>query len=166
MKARKRNLQSQATDAQRKIERLTKHVAHLDHMMALARKVTGRDSVEACALASLCGPLLSTQRYRAQQELNDATFSFGCLQQLLRDGKCYLSRFERDCDMMQSFSVRQCNSLESAIRYRDSVYEGAEGPCSVRPLTREEYDEAKPCEETRDLALEAHEDGHPHVIYT
>jgi hypothetical protein len=43
----------------------------------------------------------------------------------------------------------------------DSIYEGAEGPGSIWLSMPED----KVAPEFRDLALEAFEDGHPHIVY-
>ncbi len=45
-------------------------------------------------------------------------------------------------------------------RDRNSMYEWADGPCNLTPCHPEDLPESY----SRDLAMEAYEDGHPHVV--
>lgn len=72
----------------------------------------------------------------------------------------------RDCDGVQySGQVQYVKAtLEDVTKAIDHELEWADGPCN--------YVIAKPSEvvdvkyESRDLTMEAHENGHPHVLYT
>jgi len=68
---------------------------------------------------------------------------------------CDCSRWENRRERVVPANVRD---VEAAL---DDIYSGAEGPMSLwldRPS-------ARPPESHRDLALEAFEDGHPHVVF-
>lgn len=73
-----------------------------------------------------------------------------------------LCKWERDCDMCEGTSKRLVEATASAVQESmDHDYEWAEGP--VRHWLARPSDEFE--SEFRDRALEAYEDGHPHVIY-
>ena len=80
-----------------------------------------------------------------------------------RNGELSFNVDSMDCDCYRVQSSRNVPafppvSIEARINYE---YDGAEGPTSVwidTPIEQE-------TRESRDLALEAFEDGHPHVIY-
>ena len=71
----------------------------------------------------------------------------------------------RDCDGSQSDGYTELldAGYYSTQKFIDNLYEGADGPIW--------YEYAKPSDaenitvETRDLALEAYENGHNHIIY-
>ena len=80
-------------------------------------------------------------------------------------GKLALVWSGRDCDGVQySGQVELVNANIAAVtKAVDHTYDWADGPCNFyieRPSVarRLTYD-------SRDLVMEAHEDGHPHVIY-
>jgi len=68
-----------------------------------------------------------------------------------------------DCDCVQYHYERNipAPTVIAFERDRDSMYEWADGPCNLG--IGEPVDE--PENHSRDLALEAYEDGHPHVVY-
>jgi hypothetical protein len=82
------------------------------------------------------------------------------------DGKIWYTMWQRDCDM--------CEGTDGPYQMEANVFvwqkmvnrdqRGAEGPMSHSILTAAEAEEFKP--ESRDLALEAFEDGHPHMVST
>lgn len=77
-------------------------------------------------------------------------------------GKIKVIESGRDCDSVEySGLMRTCDAtLEAFEELHDSISEYADGPfhLAIVPWTTEvEY-------ETRDLVLEAHENGHPHHI--
>ena len=82
-----------------------------------------------------------------------------------KDGdKLYVRVWSRDCDMCEGTSRHtipaSVMAYEQLCNYE---YEYAEGPVSITIMTKEENEEYKP--HFRDRALEAFEDGHPHIIY-
>lgn len=69
-----------------------------------------------------------------------------------------------DCDSTQySGHLRKCEATVAAFyKLYDEVGSWADGPFSLWPVTEEEREEIRP--QSRDLALEAYEDGHPHSV--
>ena len=74
----------------------------------------------------------------------------------------YISSMDCDCSRTQSARHMLVPSLVEAWRILERIYEGAEGPTSAYFCEVADYPEWV---EHRDLALEAFEDGHPHVVY-
>lgn len=71
----------------------------------------------------------------------------------------------RDCDMAQwdnNVTVLPANTLK-VERWIENLYEWADGPRWWRITTLSEAASLRAS--SRDLALEAFEDGHPHVVY-
>jgi hypothetical protein len=71
-----------------------------------------------------------------------------------------------DCD--HSYWEHPCkyDNIFHAEKCIDSAYEDAEGALTFTRITRDEYDRCKERGNvSRDLALEAHENGHPHSIH-
>jgi hypothetical protein len=68
-----------------------------------------------------------------------------------------------DCDCVRT--TRACRSKNGYTFLKDceAIYEGAEGPEHIQVVSRKEYEDHTT--QTRDLALEAFEDGHPHNVY-
>jgi hypothetical protein len=68
-----------------------------------------------------------------------------------------------DCDCV-SYSYERnipAPTVMAFVRERDSMYEWADGPCNLgigKPVE-------EPYSHSRDLAMEAYENGHPHVVY-
>lgn len=73
-----------------------------------------------------------------------------------------LCTWSRDCDMCEGTSVRLVEATPKALaEAMERDFESAEGP--MRHWLQRASDEFEP--EFRDGALEAYEDGHPHIIY-
>jgi len=70
----------------------------------------------------------------------------------------------RDCDCVQySGYMHKCEAtLAAYYKLYDEINSYADGPFSLRPVTEEEREEIRP--QSRDLAMEAYEDGHSHVV--
>jgi len=67
-----------------------------------------------------------------------------------------------DCDCLKYVHSYLLAAVPFAVeRWIDESYEAAEGPLCVGV----EHPDKLPENESRDLALEAFEDGHPHVVY-
>jgi len=68
----------------------------------------------------------------------------------------------RDCDCVQytHSATRTGLTLIAFERERDSIYSWADGPCYVSLCRPDEL----PGNHSRDLALEAFEDGHAHIV--
>lgn len=79
------------------------------------------------------------------------------------DGKVAIIVTSTDCDWTRA---TYCHLLDPAelFSYIDQLYEDAEGPTNwhiERPSDTKDFRSS-----SRDLALEAFEDGHPHLIYS
>lgn len=81
------------------------------------------------------------------------------------DGKVAVEIWQRDCDMAEFTRMAVIDATTEAYhKLEDAVAQNAEGPYTLRVLSPVEAAAFKP--ESRDRALEAFEDGHPHVIYS
>lgn len=81
-----------------------------------------------------------------------------------KDGKIWIQDGGRDCDMCESTSAPY-PIPGGAFSYQHRLhmlYEWAEGPVWMWPVKPDQIEEAE--YGSRDLALEAFEDGHPHVV--
>ena len=79
------------------------------------------------------------------------------------DGKISLNQSGMDCDCSKftGGSIEFTTPRRKIERTIDQIYNDAEGPQSVWI----DYPSRKQTNTSRDLALEAFEDGHPHVVY-
>jgi hypothetical protein len=84
---------------------------------------------------------------------------------LAEDGKVAVVYNERDCDMVQSNGNVEIlpASAVAFIRWLDKKLEWAEGPVNWELYSPSETVGIE--QTTRDLVMEAFEDGHPHVVY-
>jgi hypothetical protein len=87
------------------------------------------------------------------------------IKECAEDGQVATVWSGRDCDCVQyECEVRCCEATPQAVEaLADRVYEWADGPCGFyieRPSVASQLRYS-----SRDLAMEAYEDGHPHVIY-
>ena len=80
-----------------------------------------------------------------------------------KNGKIKIIESGMDCDCVQySGRVYRCPAtVVAANQIIERIYAEAEGPVSWRIASPDE----KIVYSSRDLAAEAHEDGHPHVVY-
>lgn len=97
-----------------------------------------------------------TERAMRAQRLAECTDS---------DGLVAMYEWGRDCDMCESSSMRRRKM--SVMRWEQmerDMYESAEGPCSLYPITPEEAEEFEP--EFRDRIAEAWDNGNtsPHYV--
>jgi hypothetical protein len=85
--------------------------------------------------------------------------------ELQEEGSIAVMWSGRDCDGVQySGSMRMVAAdPASVIRHIDETYEWADGPCSWTLMRPSEA--IKVLYQSRDLTLEAFEDGHPHGLY-
>jgi len=81
------------------------------------------------------------------------------------DGRMWVSESGMDCDCVRySGSMHECEATLAAFyKLYDETNQWADGPFSMYPVTEAERAEIK--YESRDLAMEAYEDGHPHSIH-
>jgi len=81
------------------------------------------------------------------------------------NGKLYLVESGRDCDGVQySGTTHSCKADPWALRaLEDGIGEWADGPFSLNLIKHEDLDEVEYT--SRDLTLEAFEDGHQHILY-
>lgn len=80
-----------------------------------------------------------------------------------QDGKVQIVVDQMDCDCVRWTSSSEVDAnLMAVMRHYDRIFNDAEGPVYgvsiVKPEVKVEY-------RSRDLALEAFEEGHPHVVY-
>lgn len=72
--------------------------------------------------------------------------------------------WQMDCDCSAWTTLNEIKpSYYEYEKLRDSVYDGAEGPVRFSFLEPEMTDTWE--SESRDLAMEAHENGHDHIVY-
>ena len=69
-----------------------------------------------------------------------------------------------DCDCVRFTDKTSFSTLLAYKVWEDRLYEEAEGPMWHHRCSKKAYDEFET--ESRDLALEAHENGHPWVVYS
>ena len=69
-----------------------------------------------------------------------------------------------DCDCVSFTDKTSFSTLLAYKVWEDRLYEEAEGPVWHHRCSKKAYDEFET--ESRDLALEAHENGHPWVVYS
>ena len=82
---------------------------------------------------------------------------------LLENKPVYAIVWSRDCDCCEATHAQRWGSERQFQNWRERFYEGLEGPGSVTRCSKEEYKEFEAS--TRDLALEAFEDGRgSHVL--
>ena len=82
-----------------------------------------------------------------------------------QDKKAYLEESGMDCDCVRYTGQVHCirATLGAYTRLLDGIEDGAEGGFNLWFITEEE---AKVTQySSRDLIMEATEDGHPHVVY-
>lgn len=80
------------------------------------------------------------------------------------DGRMFVTESGRDCDGVQySGQVHECDAnLRAYEKLYYDINEWADGPFSLYPITVAERNEV--IYQSRDLAMEAYEDGHPHSL--
>jgi hypothetical protein len=82
-----------------------------------------------------------------------------------RDGKIGFVRSGMDCDCTKYYSERVMDGFSSVAafkKWRSDYHDSLEGPDHSYFVSP---DKITPQSHTRDLAAEAFEDGHPHVVY-
>ena len=77
----------------------------------------------------------------------------------------YYHESGRDCDGVTSSCVHKYKNALQAYEAIESAYNWADGPVYFTKITKAQYDTFEPVP-SRDLVLEAFENGHPHIIYT
>ena len=116
-------------------------------------------------------PVLSpenTSRLRYLRFMRDQRISALELRERLArfavDGIVNVSISGMDCDCVQYAHCRQVSAdFDEYCAWVDDSYEWADGPMTISIIS---CDAAETFEDySRDLALEAYEDGHPHVVY-
>lgn len=82
-----------------------------------------------------------------------------------KDGRLYVEESGMDCDCVKYSGI--LHTIEPTFRAWDKlneqVYMDAEGPFYLRMVPADRLQEIK--YSSRDLAMEAHEDGHDHIVY-
>jgi len=81
-------------------------------------------------------------------------------------GMMWVTESGMDCDCVQySGHMHKCEATLAGLeKLYYEINAWADGPFSLHPVTEEEREEIRL--QSRDLAMEAHEDGHPHVVST
>lgn len=82
------------------------------------------------------------------------------------NGKIGIIRSGMDCDCTKYHheeTLTIANSVQALKRWDDVRQEWLDGPESVHFVRPDQIDRSN--DYSRDLALEAYEDGHPHVVY-
>lgn len=81
------------------------------------------------------------------------------------DGKIGVLIWSRDCDMVEGHVawIAEVDTAAKLDAWIERRLESAEGPMSFTLVSVREAEDFLPS--SRDRALEAFEDGHPHVIY-
>lgn len=99
------------------------------------------------------------------EKINDRAHMHFVMHKHIRNGQIGLLVSGMDCDCVQfSYgSVVSVNSLAELEKHIASMYEWADGPLNVTYTTPEKASKYE--RQSRDLALEAFEDGHGHVVY-
>lgn len=69
-----------------------------------------------------------------------------------------------DCDHASTTFVKRFGSHRELNRYLAEIWEWAEGPTYYHQITMAQYIRRKGKSVSRDHALEAHENGHPHCV--
>lgn len=82
----------------------------------------------------------------------------------LSDEPVYALHWSRDCDCYESTTRHAYSNGKEYLQDVSRSYEDAEGPQAWTIVTKEYYDAFE--ESHRDLAMEAHENGHDHVVYS
>jgi len=86
------------------------------------------------------------------------------IQENTEDGQVALHIWQMDCDCASWEQYKILPAIPVAVnRYIDRLYYDAEGPVRISFILPSETDE--PLAPPRDHALEAFEDGHPHVVH-
>lgn len=91
------------------------------------------------------------------------------LEHRVHEGIIYVWETGMDCDCVQFGGLRKITVPEGedivAVfeAWENEQYDGADGPLSHAIITYERAQEVQPY--SRDLAAEAYENGHPHVVY-
>ena len=107
---------------------------------------------------------LSAERRNRLEELRAKWDLRARLEKHAVDGYVYVCVRQRDCDMAEWTERHKVEATHTAFgAFMERLYEDAEGSVWWSWMTPEEYDNFQ--RESRDLALEAFEDGHPHVIH-
>ena len=100
--------------------------------------------------------------YRLQRKRESRLAVHHALKTCAENGKVAVIVTSRDCDMCVATERRVVSaSIHELDQFLDRLYDGAEGPVSWHiqaPSDPFEYS-------FRDLAAEAYEDGHAHVVY-
>jgi len=76
---------------------------------------------------------------------------------LAESGGIHVIKWSRDCDCAESTSRHFFESRAEFEQWENSVYDWAEGPVSVKIVSRDEYEDFEPY--FRDRVMEAYENG-------
>ncbi len=81
-------------------------------------------------------------------------------------GKVMVGFWSRDCDCCESTKTHIMKPSE-VEKYLEMEFDNAEGPCNWWLVPPKDWKAAQAAarDSFRDRALEAFEDGHPHIIY-
>ena len=84
------------------------------------------------------------------------------------DGAVYFHKWEMDCDCASWTSLHKFTSYRQWLRFKYDRELNAEGPVRIMQISPDDYESCMSNASillTRDHALEAFEDGHPHSIH-
>ena len=100
-----------------------------------------------------------TSKWEAQEVYNDV---------VTPNGMIPVWEYGRDCDMVSygNAYILKAPTFRDWQKHVDETYYWAEGPVGISILPSwDEYLKARGQSYSRDLIAEAHENGHPHVVY-
>lgn len=114
-------------------------------------------------ILALLAPGKADGLYLAKAELKRALFEMR-INELAEHGEVVVVESGRDCDCVE-YSGR-CHTIQATIdayeALEDSIHEWADGPFHLDIMRPSEAESIR--YSSRDLVLEAYEDGHPHSI--
>ena len=98
--------------------------------------------------------------------INERADLSAMLKHAIHNGHVGVVRAGRDCDCVEFHyeHIRPVRPLMAEYQWMEQEYAEAEGPLSIAFRHPDAVDDGR--FDSRDLALEAFEDGHAHVIYT
>jgi hypothetical protein len=99
------------------------------------------------------------------EAINTRAHVYNLMRRYMRDGEIGIMVNGMDCDCVQfSYgSVIRVNSITELTDRIEKMYEYSDGPLNISYCTPEQANKVKYT--SRDLAAEAFEDGHSHVVY-
>ena len=136
------------------------------NIVRLKAEMEGVLKYESDKYAELMVHILKVERARLREICYDKLEERSCFAEKIRsraeDGKVAMvvSGMDCDCSQFTRSYLYPANAFQLE-KLMDICYMDAEGPTSVYFVPPSERPESY----SRDLAMEAYEDGHPHIVY-